>query len=182
MLTTVLEPLARRRSVEANGGVPDTRMPEQRVGTALFDAVRMAASSPDMPTEAGKPVALTVTIPWAELGQRARQAMLIEPAGMSVEALRRKACDAAIIPAILGSHSEVLDIGRKTRIIPTGIRRALTLRAKGCAFPGCDRRPKACQVHHVQHWADGGPTALTIWPCYAIFTITGSTTGIGLSR
>ena len=79
---------------------------------------------------------------------------------MSVEALRRKACDATVIPAVLGTHSEVLDISRKTRIIPTGIRRALTLRDKGGAFPGCDRRPKTCHAHHVQHWANGGPTAL----------------------
>ena len=160
VLTTVLEPLARRRSVEANGGVPDTRMPEERCADALIEAFQMATSSPDMPTEAGEPVALTVTIPLAELEQRARQAMLTEPTGMSVEALRRKACDANLIPAVLGSQSEVLDIGRKTRIIPTGIRRALTLRDKGCAFPGCDRRPKACHAHHVRHWADGGPTAL----------------------
>ena len=104
-----------------------------------------------MPTEAGEPVALKVTIPLTELEQRAHQAMLIEPAGMSVETLRRKACDAHLIPAVLGAHSEVLDIGRKTRIIPTGIRRALTLRDKGCTFPGCDRRLKACQVHHVRH-------------------------------
>ena len=161
VVRTVLEPLARRRSVEANGGVPDTRMPEQRCADALIDAVQTATTSPDMPTEAGEPVALTVTIPLAELEQRARQAMLGEPTGMSVEALRRKTCDTMVIPAVLGAHSEVLDIERKTRTIPTGIRRALTLRDKGCTFPRCDRRPKACQAHHVRHWADGGPTALS---------------------
>ena len=150
VLTTVFEPLARRRGVEANGGVPDTRMPDERNADALIEAVRMAMTSPDMPTEAGEPVTLTVTIPLAELEQRARQAMLTEPAGMSVEELRRKACDANLIPAVLGAPSEVLDIGRKTRIIPTGIRRALILRDKGCAFPGCDRRPKACHAHHVR--------------------------------
>ena len=85
LLTTVLEPLARRRSVEANGGVPDTRMPDERNADALVEAFHLATTSPDMPTEAGEPVTLTVTIPLAELEQRARQAMLTEPTGMSIE-------------------------------------------------------------------------------------------------
>jgi len=143
-----MEPLARRRSAEANGGIPDTRMPDQRNADALVEVFHLATTSPDMPTEAGEPITLTITIPLAELEQRARQTMLGEPAGMSVQELRRKACDANPIPAVLGSQSEVLDIGRKTRIIPTGIRRALILRDKGCTFPGCDRRPKACHTSY----------------------------------
>ncbi|MDQ1465225.1 MAG: hypothetical protein QOC73_2166, partial [Actinomycetota bacterium] len=49
---------------------------------------------------------------------------------------------------------------RTTRTIPTGIRRALTARDQGCAFPGCDRPPSWCDAHHRVHWADGGHTAL----------------------
>ena len=43
---------------------------------------------------------------------------------------------------------------------PAGIRRAMVTRDRGCAFPGCDRPPAWCDGHHIQHWADGGPTAL----------------------
>ncbi|HXF35688.1 MAG TPA: HNH endonuclease signature motif containing protein [Actinomycetota bacterium] len=36
----------------------------------------------------------------------------------------------------------------------------MVLRDRGCRFPGCDRPHTWCDVHHVVHWADGGPTAL----------------------
>ena len=40
------------------------------------------------------------------------------------------------------------------------MRRALNFRDGGCAFPGCTRRPRRCHAHHVEHWADLGPTCL----------------------
>ncbi|HEV7898594.1 MAG TPA: HNH endonuclease signature motif containing protein, partial [Planosporangium sp.] len=40
------------------------------------------------------------------------------------------------------------------------LRRALILRDRGCAFPGCGRPPRWCDGHHITHWADGGPTTL----------------------
>ena len=73
---------------------------------------------------------------------------------------RRLACDSTVIPVVLGTDSEPLDVGRATRTIPTAIRRALILRDGGCAHPGCDRPPRTCHAHHIHHWADGGPTAL----------------------
>jgi hypothetical protein len=79
---------------------------------------------------------------------------------ITAEAARRIACDAAVIPIVLGSASEPLDIGRATRTIPTGIRRAVVARDIGCIHPGCSAPAAWCQAHHVQHWADGGPTAL----------------------
>ena len=41
---------------------------------------------------------------------------------------------------------------------PAAIRRAVTLRDRGCAFPGCDRPPSWSDVHHCQPWDDGGHT------------------------
>ncbi|PVY97524.1 HNH endonuclease signature motif containing protein, partial [Actinomycetospora cinnamomea] len=74
--------------------------------------------------------------------------------------VRRAACDAELIPMILGTRSEPLDVGRMARTVPDGLRRALHLRDGGCAFPGCTRRPRRCHAHHIDHWIDGGPTAL----------------------
>ena len=34
----------------------------------------------------------------------------------------------------------------------------MILRDRGCAFPGCNRPPRWCQVHHVTPWSDGGDT------------------------
>ncbi len=71
------------------------------------------------------------------------------------------ACDAQIIPIVLGSASQVLDIGRRCRTVPAGIRTALTHRDQGCAFPGCDRPPSWTDAHHIQPWSQGGPTTLS---------------------
>jgi hypothetical protein len=73
---------------------------------------------------------------------------------------RRLACDAAVVPVVLGGDSEPLDIGRLTRVVPVGLRRALGLRDGGCRFPGCDRPATWCDTHHLRHWADGGETSL----------------------
>ena len=56
------------------------------------------------------------------------------------------------------AEGKILDVGRRTRTIPTPIRRALTARDKGCQFPGCGL--KFCEAHHLKHWAEGGETSL----------------------
>ena len=74
--------------------------------------------------------------------------------------LRRIACDATIIPVVMGTRSEVLDVGRASRTIPPAIRRALIARDGGCVWPGCNVAPIGCDGHHLLHWADLGPTTL----------------------
>lgn len=74
---------------------------------------------------------------------------------------RRLACDAGIIPIVLGAESEPLDVGREHRLVTPGLRRALIARDGGCVILGCGAPPGHCDAHHVIHWADGGPTAIT---------------------
>ena len=87
---------------------------------------------------------------------------VIEQAGglhMGREAARRVACDAGIVVLRHAAGGEVLDVGRRTRTVPSAMRRALQSRDRGqCQFPGCDSRH--CDAHHVEHWADGGETRL----------------------
>ncbi|MEZ4417668.1 MAG: DUF222 domain-containing protein [Gemmatimonadota bacterium] len=71
---------------------------------------------------------------------------------------RRLSCDASLVRIARNANGRVLDVGRKTRTIPPAIRRALEARDRGCRFPGCGRR--FTDAHHIQHWADGGHTAL----------------------
>jgi Domain of unknown function (DUF222)/HNH endonuclease len=86
---------------------------------------------------------------------------LLDGAGeLDAASARRIACDAKVIPAVLGAASEPLDMGRASYTAPTALRRALVLRDGGCAFPGCDRPHRWCHSHHVKHWADGGATEL----------------------
>ena len=74
--------------------------------------------------------------------------------------LERILCDASITRVVTRGPSEVLDIGRKTRIVPPAIRRALAIRDGGCVGHNCDRPPAWTDAHHVIHWTRGGPTAL----------------------
>ncbi|MFF2300167.1 DUF222 domain-containing protein [Arthrobacter sp. NPDC058127] len=73
--------------------------------------------------------------------------------------LRRLACDADIIPVVLGGEGQVLDIGRASRLFPPHLRKAITARDKGCAFPGCTMPAPWCEAHHIEYWSRGGPTS-----------------------
>ena len=78
---------------------------------------------------------------------------------VAVETARRLGCDGALVGVIEGTKGEPLAVGRRTRAVPPAIRRALRVRDGGCRFPGCDRS-RFTHAHHIQHWADGGETAL----------------------
>ncbi len=72
--------------------------------------------------------------------------------------LRRLACDAAVLPAVLGDQGQVLDLGRAQRTFTAAQRRALTIRDRGCTFPGCTVPATWCEAHHVVPWHQGGAT------------------------
>nr|WP_238706059.1 hypothetical protein [Serinicoccus marinus] len=50
--------------------------------------------------------------------------------------MRQLACEADIIPAVLGEKGQILDLGRAKRLVTPGQRRALAHRDGGCTFPG----------------------------------------------
>ena len=77
---------------------------------------------------------------------------------VSAETSRRLACDSARVTMRHAADGRVLDVGRRTRTISPGLRRALEHRDGGCRFPGCGLR--LCDAHHVEPWADGGTTSL----------------------
>jgi hypothetical protein len=79
---------------------------------------------------------------------------------LSPEAVRRIACDARIIPTILDGDGAILDMGRGRRLWTYAARAAVIQRDGGCAFPGSDRLPQWCEVHHRISWLRGGRTDL----------------------
>ncbi|MBQ0730742.1 MAG: DUF222 domain-containing protein [Oleispira antarctica] len=75
-------------------------------------------------------------------------------------AARRLACDASLLVVHEDNVGNVLDIGRKTRVIPPAMARVLAIRDSGCCqFPGCCET-RYTEGHHIRHWADGGETKL----------------------
>jgi len=82
-------------------------------------------------------------------------ALLSGPGGLA-SALRT-----GTLPRPANSISLPLDVGTITDTIPPHLRRAVTLRDRHCAAPGCDQPPAACQIHHLQPRSEGGTTSLT---------------------
>ncbi len=71
----------------------------------------------------------------------------------------RICCDTSISTLVEDEIGEPLSIGRKSRVIPPAMRRALKARDKNCRFPGCTHRYRI-DGHHIKHWANGGETSL----------------------
>jgi hypothetical protein len=84
---------------------------------------------------------------------------LLDGLPVAIETLRRVACDCGIVRHLLRGASQPLDVGTRTPVWTVAQRRAIALRDPGrCRFVACERR--TCDVHHVRHFADGGPTAV----------------------
>jgi Domain of unknown function (DUF222)/HNH endonuclease len=161
IVQAALDPLATPRPADPVSG-KDVRSPARRRADALVQASRMLLNTRVLPTTGGQRPHLNITINLNDLTNSTGTADVDNTdAGISAAAARRHACDAHIIPHVLGNHSEPLDIGRASYSVPPPMRRALIIRDKGCAFPGCDRPPGWCEAHHIQSWLDGGDTALT---------------------
>ncbi len=131
-----------------------------RLGEAFGDLIALASRSEHLPSEAGERPHISITIDLDTLRRGVGHAVLDGDHYLSAAQTRRLACDAKIIPAVMGGDSEVLDLGRTKRTVSVAQRKALHTRDRGCAFPGCPRPPKWCDAHHVKHWADCGDTDL----------------------
>jgi hypothetical protein len=145
----------------------DPREAGARLWDALVDACGRLQATDDLPHDHGTTARIHVTMSLEDLrrqlrghGQLSGEELLDAGDRLSAAAVRRLACDAEIIPAVLGSRSQVLDLGRAQRLVTAVLWLALVLRDRHCAFPGCTRPPIACDAHHIRHWADGGPTSL----------------------
>jgi hypothetical protein len=177
VLEAMLGPLSAPRPTPAcsdTPACPDLRSSDQRRGEALVEICRRAAAAGGAaPATTKAQVFVTIDLadlqtrtgPWtgaeAGGGTRARAGTTMAGQLLAPETVRRVACDATIIPVVLGTHSEVLDVGRAKRLFTPGMLHALWLRDKGCTIPGCGAPPFWADAHHLVHWADGGPTAVT---------------------
>jgi hypothetical protein len=129
LITTVLSPLAKPRPSSDAG--PDPRTAAERNGDALVELVHLAATTGELPSEAGERPHLLVTVPLQALRDDVGHATLDGIGSIDAASARRIACDAKIIPAVLGGRSEPLDLGRAAYTVPIALRRALILRDGG---------------------------------------------------
>ena len=80
---------------------------------------------------------------------------------LPVDVIRRMACEAAIMPAVLNGRGVVVDIGRARRLATRAQRLAVFAMHRTCAMPECTVRVAVCVPHHVDYWENGGRTDLS---------------------
>ncbi|WP_427008416.1 DUF222 domain-containing protein [Pseudarthrobacter sp. H2] len=159
----------------------DLRSRPQKLLDGLVGACKAALASGGLPAAGGLRPQVMVTIDYRDLLGRlgdtgtaagshtdaARTAShtgtpntgtLLFTGPVTAGTVRKIACDADIIPVLLGTEGRILDIGRTSRIFPPHTRKALTARDQGCAFPGCTIPALWCEAHHISYWSRGGTT------------------------
>ncbi|WGT46899.1 HNH endonuclease signature motif containing protein [Tessaracoccus lacteus] len=114
-----------------------------------------------VPSGAGARPTLVVTVSYEELlSQSYAGGVLASGQRIPAGEMRRIACDANVIPVVLGGRSELLDLGRAERWVTPALRQALVIRDGGCIFPGCEATAAECEGHHLVPWWAGGSTSL----------------------
>ena len=139
--------------------VRQTRPTPVAAGQAFTELLeRMDAK--DLPSVGGVGATVVVTMTIDSLMGGLAAAALDTGEVISAGAARRLACEAGVIPMVLGGKSEVLDVGRRRRFHTRAQRLAIAQRDKTCVVAGCDAPPSRCHVHHVISWSEGGGTSV----------------------
>lgn len=138
----------------------DPRSPARRRADALLEVVARGVSAPDGVSTTDKAKVVVLIDHETLVGQVRGTGQALSGDVLSPEVVRRMACDASIIPVVLGARGEPLDVGRERRLVTRGLRLALIARDRGCSFPGCTMPAQWTDAHHVVHWSRGGHTSL----------------------
>ena len=159
MLAKHLNAIAAPRHQAAAGPLGEKVARPLRLGQAFTEYIE---TRPDTgaPKAGGIAATVVVTMTMENLLGSDRAATLDTGEHISASEARRLACEAGIIPVVLGTKSQVLDLGRKTRFHTEPQRIALMLRDGGCAAEHCDWPPGMCHAHHPSPWSRGGDTSV----------------------
>jgi hypothetical protein len=169
-------------TAEKDAALPplDLRSRPQRLLDGLVGACKAALATGGLPAAGGLRPQIMATIDYRDLltrlgttpaetgapantaqhgtGTRHGTGTLLFTGPVTASTIRKIACDADIIPVVLGGEGQILDIGRASRVFPPHIRKAITARDRGCAFPQCTIPASWCEAHHITYWSRGGTT------------------------
>ncbi|MDZ5621542.1 DUF222 domain-containing protein [Nocardioides sp. HM23] len=131
----------------------------RRLGQA-FCALLEHLDPTKLPQHGGDSTTVMVTIGLDSLRAELSAGSTVGGEALSATAIRRLACNSAIIPVVLGGKGEILDLGRSRRLFSPAQRKAMRLRDQGCRAEGCTIPAAWTEAHHLKPWADGGNTDL----------------------
>ncbi len=157
-LHTYLEAFTSPRHL--NGGEGD-RIPLGRKRGQAFCSLLEVIDPRRLPVHGGDATTVIVTIALEELRKDLGTGELGPADQLTAGEVRRLACTAKIIPAVLDGRSEVLDLGRSSRLFRPAQRKAMIIRDRECRAEGCTIPAAWCEAHHGgTPWAQGGRTDL----------------------
>ena len=139
------------------------QLPITRQRGQAFVALLENIPTTSLPRHGGTATTVTITLDYATLVRGVDDAGVASTSTgdrITAGTARRLACQAGIIPVVLGGDSEILDVGRTSRLVTDAIRKALNLRDQGCTTVGCTMPAEFCEGHHIVPWSTGGKTSL----------------------
>lgn len=163
-LKTYLDAFTQPRRNESSPTLPFDRA-DRRRGLALGELLERVDPN-TLPDHGGDATTVVVTISESQLRDRLGAAGLgLDAERLSVGEARRLACEAHILPVVLGGLPEPLDLGRTRRLFSPAQRKAIRLRDGQCRAEGCDIEAAWTEVHHRDAWSAGGSTDVSNGTC-----------------
>uniref|UniRef100_UPI000A567346 HNH endonuclease signature motif containing protein n=1 Tax=Nocardioides massiliensis TaxID=1325935 RepID=UPI000A567346 len=148
-------------SVATTDEATGAKLSHERVLGEAFCAFLDAYDPNKLPQHGGMATTIIVRIDLDDLRDGLGAGLLPDDGTIPVSEVRRYACTAGIVPAVLDGEGEVLDLGRTQRLFSAAQRKALALKYPTCAAQGCTIPARWCEAHHAgDPWCEGGRTDL----------------------
>lgn len=154
VIATALQRLVTKAQSDPHSGVYESF--ESQSADALW---QMASQTLSADSDADRATVVISAKLGTILGHVEEPAHILDGPAILPATLHRLLCDARLQLAVEGAADSVVGVGRTMRTPPPALRRIVLTRDNGCRFPRC-RRNRWVHVHHLVHWANGGPTDL----------------------
>ena len=156
-LRTILDSLAQPRKLSAED--KGIKAPYDRLLGQAFARVIETYDVDELPRHGGHATTVFITMTVEDLRKDLGTAALgFDGEQITAAEARRMACNADLVPVVLGTDSEILDLGRTARLAHPIQHRALRLRDQGCQAEDCDAPAAWTEAHHLKPWSEGGRT------------------------
>jgi hypothetical protein len=136
------------------------RIPAAKKRGLAFAALLESIDPHRLPVHGGDATTVVITMDLDKLRAALGAADVIGHGSLSAGEVRRLACTANLVPAVLDGKSEVLDLGRTQRLYNRHQRKAMVIRDQHCRAQGCTMPATYCEAHHLKPWSHGGKTDL----------------------